>query len=85
MAEDGTLERIIGQYFTQSNIKVRYLYRGNNKGDCALIQTQEKNILVDLGSTDSETLISKLYSLNVTKIDYVIISHFHGDHVMRLY
>ena len=82
MAENGTLERIIGEYLTHSNIKVHFLYRGNNKGDCVLIKCQDKNILVDLGSTDSATLISKLYSLNVTKIDYVIISHFHGDHCM---
>lgn len=82
MALDGTLEEIIGRYLTTSNIKVRFLYRGDNKGDCSLIQTQNKNILVDLGSTDSATLISKLHSLNISKIDYVIISHFHGDHVM---
>ena len=48
MAEDGTLEEIIARYLQQSSIKVTFLYRGDNKGDCSLIQTKDKNILIDL-------------------------------------
>lgn len=66
----------------ENTIEVHFLYRGDNKGDCTLIKTKNKNILVDLGITDASTLITKLLQKNITKIDYIIVSHFHGDHVM---
>jgi len=64
------------------NMTIDFLYRGANKGDCSLIRTKNKTILIDLGSTDATTLISKLREKNVSKVDYLIISHFHGDHCM---
>jgi beta-lactamase superfamily II metal-dependent hydrolase len=66
----------------ENNLEVHFLYRGQNKGDCSLIKTKDKTILIDLGITDAATLIAKLYEENVSKVDYLIISHFHGDHVM---
>ena len=66
----------------KNNVEVHFLYRGDNKGDCSLIKTKNRNILIDLGMTDANTLITKLLQKNVTKVDYIIVSHFHGDHVM---
>ena len=66
----------------KDEVTVNFLYRGENKGDCTLIQTKGKNILIDLGATDSTTLISKLQEKEISKIDAIIISHFHGDHCM---
>lgn len=65
---------------SSSSMQVHFLYRGSNKGDCTLIKTENKIILIDLGN-DLEALITKLNNLSITKVDYVIISHFHGDHV----
>ena len=66
----------------KNNVEVHFLYRGDNQGDCILIKTKNKNILIDLGKTNSSILIDKLQEKNIEKIDYIIISHFHGDHVM---
>ena len=73
---------IMDQMVIRNKVEVHFLYRGQNKGDCILIKTPEKNILIDLGGTNANTLISKLLEKNVTKIDYLIISHFHGDHTL---
>ena len=62
-----------------SNIKVHFIYRGTNKGDCSLIG---KNILIDVGNeTDASELISYLVTNHITKIDFIIISHYHSDHI----
>lgn len=50
-------------------------------GDCILI-TGTKNILVDVGNqTDCATLIDYLQAKEITKLDYVIITHYHNDHI----
>lgn len=72
----------MNQMVIKNKVEVHFLYRGQNKGDCTLIKTPEKNILIDLGATDAQTLINKLLEKNVTRIDYLIISHFHGDHTL---
>jgi len=52
-------------------------------GDCMILKTsEEKCILIDLGrEQDYARLKNALICENVTKIDYVIISHYHSDHV----
>lgn len=50
-------------------------------GDCIVI-LGEKNIIIDLGfQNDCAKLIDFLNNNNVSKIDSIIISHFHGDHI----
>ena len=52
------------------------------QGDCILIQVNHKNILIDSGTNDSKrTLIRYLKNNNVTKLDYVIATHPHDDHI----
>ena len=94
MAEDGTLAEIINQeIFTELNTKVQVdnlkvndeckiysMYRGQNTGDSFLIQEAGKNILIDIG-TSGTALASWLINKNITKIDYLILSHYHNDHV----
>lgn len=94
MALDGTLAEIINQeIFTELNTKVQSdnlkvndeckiysMYRGQNTGDSFLIQEAGKNILIDIG-TSGTALASWLINKNITKIDYVILSHYHSDHV----
>lgn len=50
-------------------------------GDCCLI-TGKKNILIDVGNQiNCSTLINYLRDNNINKLDYIIISHYHDDHV----
>lgn len=58
------------------------------QGDCTLIRTGGKNILIDGGgSSDSKydvgkrTLIPYLLDRKIKTLDYIIISHFDTDHV----
>ena len=55
----------------------------DHDGDCILIQTSNgKNILVDANERVTSTqIINYLKSINVDKIDTIIITHYHSDHV----
>lgn len=50
-------------------------------GDCSVI-LGAKTIIVDLSfETDCATLIGYLQAKNISKIDYVVLSHYHKDHI----
>ena len=52
------------------------------QGDAILIQTGKQNILVDTSDTDErDLLVDELEKLSVTKIDKLILSHPHADHI----
>lgn len=55
-------------------------------GDSSLIVTKTgKTILIDTGASESYTLIRDyLNNIGVTKIDYLILSHYHSDHIENL-
>lgn len=63
-----------------------YVYFFNvGQGNMALIHKQNTNIVVDLGSTSSgvasNILISFLKAKNISKLDIIIITHMHEDHM----
>lgn len=53
------------------------------QGDAFLISNEEYgNILVDTGETDhAQDLVSHLKERDIEKIDYIIITHPHADHI----
>lgn len=64
-----------------NEVEVHFPYRGQNMGDCIVIKGS-KNIIIDLGIEDGLSyLISYLINNNITKIDYLIITHNHVDHI----
>ena len=64
----------------KGNFIVRYIDVG--QGDSMLIQCNNKNLLIDAGPRDSqEKLISYLKSLKIKKLDYIIATHPHEDHI----
>ncbi len=63
-----------------SDFSVHFIDVG--QGDCSLIKCGDKNILIDTGDlVYSRKVIKYLKSQNVRKIDYLIISHPHADHI----
>ena len=67
-----------------SNIEgeMRVHYINVNQGDSILIQVNNKNVLIDAGPRDSKTaLMDYLKDLNLEKLDYVIATHPHEDHI----
>ena len=97
MVEDGTLAEIINQdIFNELNTKINniekqltdeltatFLSAGKNidLGDCCVI-LGTKNIIIDLGFDNQCTQLRNfLNEKDVKKIDAIIISHFHSDHI----
>lgn len=63
-----------------NNLKVYYFDVG--QGDSILIQVNNKNLLIDGGPKDAESrLIKDLKDFGVKKLDYVITTHPHEDHI----
>ncbi|MBR4904104.1 MAG: MBL fold metallo-hydrolase [Selenomonadaceae bacterium] len=62
------------------DLKISMLNVG--QGDAILIQTKNQTILIDTSDTDErDLLISELEKFSVTKIDKLILTHPHADHI----
>lgn len=85
--EDGTLERLIDETLNHPEKVMIYSFpcadaTNTNEvfGDCVVVDGDVKGI-VDLGWDASVyALRNKLTELGITKLDFVIISHYHNDH-----
>lgn len=68
------------------NLKLNFIDVG--QGDCILIQGPDgSNILVDGGDSDDQTaehIINYLNNKDVKKLDYIISTHPHSDHIGNL-
>lgn len=63
------------------NLKIHYLDAG--QGDCILIQLPDgKNMLIDAGHAEEAGMIAEYLRIEgVDRLDYVIGTHSHADHV----
>ncbi|KEH90634.1 ComEC/Rec2 family competence protein [Clostridium botulinum] len=62
------------------NLKVHYIDVG--QGDSILIQQNGSNMLIDAGTNKaSNTVVNYLKAKGVNKLDYVIATHPHEDHI----
>lgn len=65
---------------TEGIMKVNYIDVG--QGDSILVQVNNKNLLIDAGPKSSkDKLMDYLNKLNIKKLDYVIATHPHEDHI----
>lgn len=52
------------------------------QGDCTLIMSGDETLLIDSGDRDtSDTVIGYLRSLGLDRLDYVVVTHQHSDHM----
>lgn len=63
------------------NLKISYIDVG--QADSILIQTPGgKNVLIDAGNNgDALTIVTYLKAQNISRLDYVIATHSHEDHI----
>lgn len=65
------------------NLEVHYIDVG--QGDSILIKGSETNMLIDGGSSSySDYLIDYLISQNISRLDYIVATHPHEDHIGSL-
>lgn len=64
----------------QNIMKVSYIDVG--QGDSILVQVNGKNLLIDAGPNEStDKLMSYLSKQNIKKLDFIVATHPHEDHV----
>ncbi len=67
---------------TSSTSKMLVHYINVGQGDAELIQVNGKNMLIDAGPRSNEKdIVSYLDKLKIKKLDYVIATHPHEDHI----
>lgn len=65
---------------TPNKMLVHYIDVG--QGDSILIQVNNENLLIDAGPTDAkEALLTYLDSIGLSKLEYIIATHPHEDHI----
>lgn len=63
-----------------ANLRVHFLNVG--QGDATLIQTDEQNILIDTSDVDERLKLEReLFRLGAYRIDKLILTHPHADHI----
>ncbi len=69
-----------GETVTTNMLNVRYFDVG--QGDSSLVECEGKYMLIDAGENGHEQqLINYLNSVGVQKLDYIIVTHQHSDHI----
>ena len=68
------------EFVAQEDLLIDFIDVGQT--DSILIRNQDKVMLIDAGTNEAgETVINYLEHLGITKIDYVIGTHPHEDHI----
>lgn len=67
---------------TESDDKAAVHFIDVGQGDSIFIKTPSKNILIDAGTPDSASaVVAYLKAQNVKKLDYIVATHPHADHI----
>ena len=62
--------------------KLNVLFFDVGQADCILILNQGKTVLIDAGNKgDGELIVNGIKALGIDKLDYVIGTHVHEDHI----
>ena len=79
------LEQTLGEsadILSDDNMGLSVHYIDVGQGDCSLLVCDGKTMLVDAGENGHESdVINYLRSQNIDKLDYIVASHQHSDHI----
>ena len=68
------------EFLLTDECKIYFPYRGTNASDSAVILNSNKVIVIDVGH-NAGLLITWLGNKGITHVDYIIVSHYHSDHI----
>ncbi len=75
-----TMGGVSSENINKDGFSVHYIDVG--QGDCSLIVCEGKTMLIDAGDNGHESdVINYLRSQNIDKLDYIVASHQHSDHI----
>lgn len=64
--------------------KLNILFFDVGQADSSLVISDGKTMLIDSGNQeDGDYLVNQIKGLNINKIDYLIGTHIHEDHIRR--
>ena len=73
---------ITNDFISQDSQNLKVYFFDVGQADSILVMNQDKTMLIDAGNNeDGELLVKNLNTLGVTKIDYLIGTHPHEDHI----
>ena len=79
-----TASKITTEFIGSSSENLQVYYFDVGQADSILVMNQEKTMLIDAGNNaDGDLLVQNLKKLNIHKIDYLIGTHPHEDHIGR--
>ncbi len=68
------------EFVAQEDLSIDFIDVG--QADSILVRNQDKVMLIDAGTNEAgETVVNYLKNLGITKIDYLIGTHPHEDHI----
>lgn len=77
-----TGKQITKEFLSENNQNLQVYYFDVGQADSILVMNENQTMLIDAGNNeDGELLVQNLKTLNVTKIDYLIGTHPHEDHI----
>ena len=77
-----TSKKITSEFVSNDQTSLRLYFFDVGQADSILIQNNNKNMLIDAGNNeDGEILVSNLKILGIEKIDYLVGTHPHEDHI----
>ena len=79
----GCLSDVFGKSYPDTGLRVHYIDVG--QADSILIQgPNNKNMLIDAGETKDNAVLNYIDSLNINRLDVVIATHPHSDHISEM-
>ena len=77
-----TGKKITKDFISENNENLKVYFFDVGQADSILIQNENETILIDAGNNeDGDLLVKNLQELQIEKIDYLIGTHPHEDHI----
>lgn len=70
------------EFILKNNPQIHFLNTGNS--DCIIIKGEKVVIIDGADNNDEELIVSYINNLGIKKIDYMISTHYHADHLGSL-